>query len=130
MRVIEFMVTDAIAAPRALTVHACHLIGFIKRLGLSVPRARLARVPMPRHPSGGPVLLTPDHGDVIVNRAALLKAAHEVVGQDIDPVEHAHADDHADYLDDQLAHAARLFVRAVDGLPAEHQPVGWNEEAR
>lgn len=74
--------------------------------------------------------LTPDHGDVINARTVLLKAALDVLRQGLDEEPSAHNDDSADYLDDGLAHAARSLARAVDTLPAEHQPVGWSNETQ
>lgn len=73
--------------------------------------------------------LTPDHGRVINDRTALLKAALDVLSHGLADGTGPHDDDHADYADDGLAHAARAFVRAVDELPAEHQPIGWGNES-
>lgn len=39
-----------------------------------------------------------------------------------------HAADESTYASELLALAARKLVRAVDRLPREHQPVGWNDE--
>ncbi|GAA0495164.1 hypothetical protein Ade02nite_19110 [Paractinoplanes deccanensis] len=41
---------------------------------------------------------------------------------------HAHFSDEAQYADEQLALAARDLVRAVEALPAERRPVGWDAE--
>jgi hypothetical protein len=40
---------------------------------------------------------------------------------------HAHHDDELAYAGEQLALAARDLVRAVDALPVDALPVGWDD---
>jgi hypothetical protein len=36
-------------------------------------------------------------------------------------------DAHCEYLDDNLANAAKRYVMSIDELPENEKPVGWND---
>ncbi|MFC8207873.1 hypothetical protein [[Kitasatospora] papulosa] len=42
--------------------------------------------------------------------------------------EDPHGDAEHEYATEQLALAARTLVQAVDQMPADAQPIGWNKE--
>ncbi|MFD9443353.1 hypothetical protein [Streptomyces sp. NPDC060001] len=60
-----------------------------------------------------------EHDDLI--RAALRVIGSSHYGRESDP----HWDAEKEYADEQLALAARALVDAVDGKPADEQPIGW-----
>lgn len=58
----------------------------------------------------------------LVERAALRSVAAHHYYEDEDP----HSDAAAEHADEQLALAARELVRAVEALPADQRPIGWD----
>lgn len=56
-------------------------------------------------------------------RAALRSLAADNYPNENDP----HADAESEYASEQLALAARELARAVDQLPEEQQPIGWDK---
>ncbi|MFE2994165.1 hypothetical protein ACFXG4_04025 [Nocardia sp. NPDC059246] len=65
-------------------------------------------------------------GEYSVARDELAHAAVAYVRAMIDPREHPHSAAAAEYAEEQMCLAARQVVRAVEALPAERQPVGWD----
>jgi hypothetical protein len=59
-----------------------------------------------------------------VESVALRSIAANHYFRDEDP----HADAEAEYAGEQLALAARELVRAVDALPEDKRPIGWDVE--
>jgi hypothetical protein len=60
-----------------------------------------------------------------VEQAALRAITAHHYFRDEDP----HADAAAEYADEQLALAARDLVRAVEALPEDKRPIGWDEHS-
>lgn len=65
---------------------------------------------------------TVDRTQTRVEAAALRTIAAHHYFQDEDP----HADAQAEHASEQLALAARDLVRAVEALPADKRPIGWD----
>lgn len=57
-----------------------------------------------------------------VEAAALRSISAEHYARETDP----HADAAAEYAGEQLALAARDLVRAVEALPEDKRPIGWD----
>jgi len=59
----------------------------------------------------------------------VVKAALRVIeGTHYGRVDNPHADAEVQYGREQLALAARALVEAVDRMPADEQPIGWNPQ--
>lgn len=63
----------------------------------------------------------------IAEQEQVIKAVLRVLSAEReDP--HAHSGDEQDYAGELLALAARGLTRAVEALPADKRPVGWDRE--
>ena len=60
-------------------------------------------------------------------RDELAHAAVSYVRAMIDPREHAHSAAAAEYAEEQMCLAARRVAQAVEAVPADRQPVGWDQ---
>lgn len=65
--------------------------------------------------------------DRIETRVALLSAALRVLQSEYIPPDDPTGGWEAEYVEEQLALAARDHVKAVDAQPKNDQPVGWSD---
>jgi hypothetical protein len=62
-------------------------------------------------------------------RERVIRAVLRVLESEHEERPHAHSAAEAEYAGEQLALAARELAEAVDALPREQQPVGWDRTA-
>jgi len=62
----------------------------------------------------------------VVEKAALRAIAADRYADESDP----HSDAESEYAGEQLALAARNLVRAVEALPENERPIGWDVEVK
>lgn len=75
-------------------------------------------------------MLTPDTPDALDAQEEMLRAALGVLraerGREDDP----HFGDELDLAHERMAYAARALHEAIEALPRDERPVGWNEKER
>ncbi|MFJ4653905.1 hypothetical protein ACIP5Y_21790 [Nocardia sp. NPDC088792] len=68
-------------------------------------------------------------GEFVTARDELAHTALCYVQAQLDPRQHAHSAAQVEYAEELMCLAARRVTRAVEALPEDKRPVGWDDDA-